>query len=63
VVGFISELVVLSCIRKQPEQAMGNKPASQTWPWPQHQLLLPSYWPISVLASFIVDYIVEMKTK
>jgi hypothetical protein len=39
--GAISELVVLSCIRKQAEQARGDKPTRNIPPWPLHQLLLP----------------------
>jgi hypothetical protein len=38
--GTIPELVVLSSIRKQPEQARGSKPVSNIPPWPLHQLLL-----------------------
>jgi hypothetical protein len=38
--GTISGLVDLESIRKQAEQARGNKPASNFPPWPLHQLLL-----------------------
>jgi hypothetical protein len=39
--GAIPGLVVLSSIKKQAEQARGNKPVSNIFPWPVHQLLLP----------------------
>ena len=39
--GAIPGLVVLDSIRKQVEQARGNKPVSNIPPWPLHQLLLP----------------------
>jgi hypothetical protein len=39
--GAIPGLVVLGSIRKQAEQARGNKPARNIPPWPLHQLLLP----------------------
>jgi hypothetical protein len=37
--GATSSLVVLGCIRKQAEKAMGSKPVSRTPPWTLHQLL------------------------
>ena len=40
--GVISGLVVLGSMRKQAEQARGNKPVSSTPPWALHQLLLQS---------------------
>ena len=39
--GAIPGLVVLGSIRKQAEQARGNKPVKNIPPWPLHQLLLP----------------------
>jgi hypothetical protein len=36
-----TQLVVLSSIRKQAEQAKGSKPVSNKPPWPLHHLLLP----------------------
>jgi hypothetical protein len=39
--GAIPGMVVLGSIRKQAEQARGNKPVSNIPPWPLHQLLLP----------------------
>ena len=38
--GTIPGLVVLGSIRKQAEQARGNKPVSNIPRWPVHQLLL-----------------------
>ena len=38
--GAIPGLVDLGSIRKQAEQARGNKPVSKIPPWPLHQLLL-----------------------
>ena len=38
--GTISGLVVLGSIRKQAEQASGNKSVKNIPPWPLHQLLL-----------------------
>jgi hypothetical protein len=37
----IPGLVLLGSLRKQAEQATGNKPVSSIPPWPLHQLLLP----------------------
>jgi hypothetical protein len=37
----IPRLVVLGPIRKQTEQARGNKPVSNISSWRLHQLLLP----------------------
>ena len=39
--GTIYGLVVLGSIRKQAEQAMGNRPVRNIPPWSLHQLLLP----------------------
>jgi hypothetical protein len=39
--GAIPGLVFLGSIRKQAEQASGNKPVSNIPPWPLHQPLLP----------------------
>ena len=38
--GASPEQMILGCIRKQAEQAMGSKPASSVPPWPLHQFLL-----------------------
>lgn len=37
--------VVLASIRKQAEQAMGNKPVSSIPPWPLGRLLPPAFCP------------------
>ena len=39
--GAIPELVDLSFVRKQAEQAKESKSVSDIPPWPLHQLLLP----------------------
>jgi hypothetical protein len=44
--GVIPGLEVLGSIRKQAEQAMGNKPESSTAPWPLPQLLPPGSCPV-----------------
>jgi hypothetical protein len=45
--GAILGLVILGSMRKQAEQARGNKPVSSTPPWPLHQLLPPGSCPVS----------------
>jgi hypothetical protein len=44
--GAIPGLVVLGSIRKQAEQARGRKPVSNILPWPLHQLLPLSSYPV-----------------
>lgn len=53
VIGAIPQLIVLCSIRKQAQQAMRSKPASQTPQWPLYQLLTLGYCPgyVPVLAS------------
>jgi hypothetical protein len=46
--GAIPGLVVLCSIRKQAEQARGSNPVSSPPPWPLHQLLPPSSYPVWV---------------
>ena len=52
--GATPELVVLSSIGKQTEQAMGSKLVSSIPPWLLHQLLPPGSCSISVpVLSFL----------
>jgi hypothetical protein len=44
--GAILGLVVLGCIRKQAEQAMGSKPGSSIPPLLLHQLLPLGFCPV-----------------
>jgi hypothetical protein len=44
----VSGQVDLGSIRKQAEQARGSNPVSSTPPWPLHQLLPLSSYPVRV---------------
>ena len=51
----ICGLVVLGSIRKQAEQVRRIKPVIHAPPWPLHQLLPPSYFPVCFCYCFFGD--------
>jgi hypothetical protein len=57
--GTIPGLVVLGSIRKQDEQARGNKPVSNIPLWPLHQLLLPGLLEFQSWLPLVINSNVE----
>jgi hypothetical protein len=56
----IPGLGVLGSIRKQAEQARGNKPVSNILPWPLHQLLLSDLLEFQSRLPLVMNSNVEM---